>query len=223
MDRRELYGAFSCSSMPVVKRAAVQLLLSSCTRHSCRATAHASSRRDLHGAAISWLAQNRPGSKKGRILRQPQTYSANYAAIGISRESTRAKYLETPSGTHQVSLSAEQCDTSGTFGCLEHRYHVYPTAQWLCVSRCCHRLVQSPRAIVSTLQQSGYEFLPGGSRRSNRTAWKAQNLQHRSRGAVYLKRIRAGDSKQGYSLQHGWSRSCLGQCFCGEVMEISKI
>ncbi len=124
--------------------------------------------------------------------------------------------------TKFLLLAGERSACGATRG-MEHRYHVYPAAKWICVSRCRHRLVQSPCTILSSFQQLGDELLPGCPRRCDRKARKAQNIQHRPGSAVHLERVHASDYWLEYSLQYGWSRSRIRQRVRGTAMEIGEV
>ena len=223
MDRRAEHGTVSGSSVQTSERPALQLLLQESACQTFRAAAHASCRRDLYGTAVFGLTQDCSGIEEGGLRRQSQAYPEGYAAIGAGRQSAWPQYVKAASGAHQISLFAKWCDIGSTAGRLEHRYHVYPAPKWICVSRRCDRLVQPPRTVLPALQQLGGELLSRCLRRSYRTAWIAQNFQHRPGCAIHLKRVCSGSYWPRHSLQHGWARSGLGQRVCGTAMEVSEV
>ncbi len=223
MDRRSAYRTVDSGPMQASEHPAFQLLLQRRARQAFRAAAYAPRRRDLHGAVISGFAKNCSGIEEGRLRRQSQACPADHAALGTSQQPARTQHLQATPGAHQISLPAGRRCVGGATDCLEHRYHVYPATKRVCVPRRCNRLVQPLGAILSSLKQLGDELLPGRSRRGNRTAREAQNLQYRPRRAIYLERVRPGGDWPRYSLQHGRSRSRFGQRVRGTAMEIGEV
>lgn len=223
MDRRSACRTVDSGPMQASEHPAFQLLLQKRAHQAFRAAAYAPRRRDLHGAVISGFAKNCSGIEEGRLRRQSQACPTDHAALGTSQQPARTQHLQAASAAHQISLPAGRHGIGGTTDCLEHRYHVYPTAKRVCVPRRCNRLVQPLGAILSSFKQLGDELLPGRSRRGNRTAREAQNLQYRPRRAIYLERVRPGGDWPGYSLQHGRSRPRFGQRVRGTAMEIGEV
>lgn len=223
MGRRESQGSFSSCSMQAIEYPAFQLLLQKHSSQSVGDPTHATCRRDLYGKAFSWFAQNYSRVEEGRLRCQSQAYPENYATVGGGWQSARPQHLQATSGTHQVSLFARECDTDGAIRGVEHRYHIYPTAKRTCVSRRRYRLVQPSCAVPSSFQQLRNKLLLGCSRRCDRKAWKAQNLQHRSGSAIYLERVRSSDYQPRYSFQHGWKRKSFRQCICRTSMEVREV
>lgn len=223
MDRRPQHGINSSGSMQTLGCATLKLLLQEYAYQGVRTAADAPCRRDLYNTAFFGISQDHPGAEKRRPQGQSQTCPADHATARVKQQSTRAQHLKIASGTHQVPLPAQWRSSLSASGSLEHRHHIYPAAKRICVPCRSNRLVQSPGAILSTLEQPGDKFLPRGLRRGHRTLWKTPNLQYRSRGAIYLKRVRASSCESKHSLQHGWAWACSRQRIRGTAMEIGQV
>lgn len=223
MHRRKLCEIVSSCSMSAIEPSPLQLLLRTDADQAIGVTAHKKGRCNLYGKAIFGFTQNRSRIETGRSRCKSQAYPADYAAIGPRRQSARPQHLQAASGTHQISISAGKYNSGEASGGMEYRHYVYSFANRICISRCCYRLVQSFCFVLSSFKQFRDEFLSGCTRRGLRNARKAPNFQHRSRDAIYFKRIRASDLKSKYTFQHGWQRKGLRQCFHRTFMEIGEV
>lgn len=223
MDRQRTHGIIGSCSMQAPECSALQLLLQERAGQGVGVATDASRRRALYGTAFFRFAQNHSAIEKRGSQGQPQAHPKDYAATGPKQQSARTQYFKTAPGAYQVPLSAQWRRFISTSGGLEHRHHVYPATKWLRIPGCSDRLVQPPRTIPSALQQPRGKLLPRCLRGGDRTLWTAQNLQYRSRGAIYLKGVRAGGSRSKYSLQHGWTGTSFRQRVCRTAMEIGQV
>ncbi len=138
MDRRSAYRTVDSSPMQASEHPAFQLLLQQRAHQAFGVAAYAPRRRNLHGTVISGLAQDCSGVEEGRLRRQSQACTADYAALGIGQQPARTQYLQAAPGAHQISLPARRRGVDGAVDCLEHGYHVYSAAKRVCVPRRCN-------------------------------------------------------------------------------------
>jgi hypothetical protein len=223
VDRRTPHGVNSNRSMQTLGCSTLKLLLQERAHQSDRVTTDATCRRDLYSTAFFRIAQDHAGTEKRRAQSQSQTRPEDYAAVRAKQQPARTQHFKIASRTYQVPLPAWWRSSVSTSRSLEHRHHIYPPAQWVCIPRCRDRLVQPPGPLLSTLEQPGNKLLPRSLRRGHRTLRTTSNLQYRSRSAIYLKRVRASSSWSKYSLQHGWAWACARQCVCGTAMEVGQV
>jgi len=195
MDRYCPQRPSYCGSMPTPGTPSFQLLLRANKAERLRACAYEAGRRDLHGVAVLWFAEDYAGTTKGGIPSQPQTGTRDYARPWTGWESTRPKYFQSPSRSSQVSVPPTWSRDHKSSASVEFGHHVYPIAERLCLPRCRNGLVQSVSSFAPTLEQPGDSFLFRGVRGGHCHLWPAENFQHRSRSTIYLQGVCECDSQ----------------------------
>lgn len=137
--------------------------------------------------------------------------SGTFDAIdGRTSYSARTAYQSTPSGTSDLSLPVAGHGNPSTRRSMVLRYHLYPDAARIPVPGSDYGLVQPIHSGVGTVELAGNCFL---SYRSGEVAGSGhtRDIQHRSRGAVYQRRVfQPADGCRGAN-KHGRTGPGIGQ------------
>jgi hypothetical protein len=113
------------------------------------------------------------------------------------------------------------CYPSPSFQC---RHYVHTPTNGVCLSGGRHRLVQSYDFILGAFKQPRGSVLSRSIRRGYGMG-QARDLQHRSGGSVYLKRIRSTCPLKGDQTEHGWEGASPGQRLCrtfGDLLSMRR-
>lgn len=203
--------------------AALELLLRARAIKHRDTAAPEKGRRDLHREAILRIQEDHASIAEGGLPRQSEEGAGHYARIGACRDPAWPSHLEEPSRAHQVSLPPSGSRGPQASTGMEHRHHLHSIASWLCVPCGIHRLVQSPGALIPTVQQPGHHILPGGIRVGYSKVWSSRDSQYRSRSPVHITGICRCRTGVRYSLQHGWSRKGTRQRLRRATMALCEI
>ena len=223
MDSRLTKRAFDSGSMQTHWVTSIELLLRAGTANRVRPADPESSGRDLYGKTLLWFSEDHTQASKRRAQRQSQTDPKNDEKTRTLWQPTGSQYLKSPPKTHQISISSTGYHNFWPSTSLEYRYHVHPITRRFCLYRSRNRLVQSARAFEPPVEQSRNGILLRSVRVGNTVLWATGNLQHRSRSAIYIRRICECCNRKKYSSQHGWQRKSTRQYFCRTPLEVSKI
>lgn len=213
----------NCRSMQAAGAPSFKLLLRTAQAESLRSHAHATSRRDLYKMALLWISKDSASATERRPRNQSQTNSRNYAKTRARWKSAWAQYIKGSPRASQISLPFAWNRDSQPPGSMELGHNIHSVEKWLCLSRCCYRLVQSTGAFTPSLKQSRDGLLLGSVRGSNCHLWTTRHFQYRPGSTVHVGRICECGAQQGYSIQYGWPRTSSRQYFCRTPLEISKI
>lgn len=223
MDRNRSQRAVYWRTMPTYWPLSLELLLYSSAAESIRPTADETGRRDLYRASLLWFSTYSERTLEGGASDQSEAGPGDYAEIGASWHFARPPHIEKSPGAPQISLPiAGALDCQANAG-MELRYHLYSITRGVCVPHCRNRLVQPLRCFSPALKQPGEHLLHRGRRRGHRTLWAARDLQHRSRGAIFCRRICAGYSGQRDSAKYGRPGKSSRQYIRREALEVSEI
>src|SRR5205809_764832 len=104
----------------------------------------------------------------------------------------------------------------------EHRYHLYPNAEWIRVSGRHSGLVQPLRCGLGSLDHAGHQLLPVNARPGSGES-EARDLQFRSRLPVHQCRVYSALGGCPRSDQHGWTWPRAGQHFHRAVVAYRQV
>lgn len=193
MDRDTTRASISSLPVPTHRDSQSKLLLRTCAARRVRAIAHEESRRDLHCMALLRLKEDSDRVAERRAYGQQETGAGAYEENGISRHPSWAQYFSQKPRAQGVSISTEGSSYYEAVESMEHRHHIHQIAEWIRVSGGYHRLVQQNGAVIPPFEQPRGNVLLGGFRRGIEGAWDARDLQHGSRCAIHLYRVRGSN------------------------------
>lgn len=185
--------------------------------------ADAVDRRAIYETTVLRLAQDYRLAAQARAPGESQASRTVDAGDGASGDLPETSTITASSRTSNLSILASRCTDSTTQPGLEYRHHLHPTSGWIPLFGCNYGLVQSLCTGVGSINNAGYEFLRfsvgmGSCQRSS-----AGDLQHRSRRAVHKRPVHRTTHQSFDTGQHGWKRSCSGQCVCRTPLALSQV
>ena len=205
------------AAMRVDLPAAVELVLRAAKRERREFAANAVAGRTVHADAVLRESPHDSVAAKARLERQPQTCATTHAADGHRSDLREAAIVRSSARTSDLSISAERNEDHAAESGVEHRHHLYSSEWRFRISGGDSGLVQPVRAGVGNLDHTRHELLRVGTGLGVEEV-NAGDLQHRSGGAVYERRVHEPTGEGRHPDQHGWTWTRAGQRFHGAIV-----
>lgn len=177
----------------------------------------------IYETTVLRLAQNYRLAAQARAPGESQASRTVDEGDGASGDLPETSTVTASSRTSNLSILATQCADSTTQPGLEYRHHIHPTSGRIPLFGSNYGLVQSLCTGVGSINNAGYELLRFSVGMGACQRRSAGDLQHRSRRAVHQYPVHRKTHQSFDTGQHGWKRSCSGQCVCRTPLALSQV